>query len=152
MTVTVDSFRVSFTEFANKVTYPDGDANFYLTYALLALDPARWGNLLDIGVQLFIAHNLALEFNAKRAAALGQNPGFIVGSVSSGSVDKVSYSRNLTGVMNTKHGHWNLTIYGLRYIRMVGMIGAGPLQVGAPNGDPGTGAWPGPIGSIVPGW
>jgi len=43
-------------------------------------------------------------------------------------------------------GHWNLTVYGTRFIRFAKMFGAGPIQIGigynpSPFGGP---AWPGP--------
>lgn len=144
MTVTVASFRVNFPEFASDVTYPDGEVQFWLDLGVLLCGP-RWGNLLDYGVQLFMAHNLSLQFNASQSGSSGQAPGSIVGPITSGTVDKVSYSRDPGAAMDPANGHWNLTTYGLRYIRLVRMVGAGPVQVGVPSADCAVpGAWPGP--------
>lgn len=148
MTTTAATFRGSFPAFANMTTYPDPVVNFWIGFALKFLDPGRWGEAIDYGIMLFVAHNLSLEFNANAAAKKGQNPGFVTGPVTSGSVDKVSYSRDVSSALDSKNGHWNLSIYGLRYIQLVKMMGAGPVYVGAPSANDSTsmyqGAWPGP--------
>jgi hypothetical protein len=150
MTVTVASFRAAFPAFANDTTYPVPEIEFWLALALLLLNAARWSTLLDYGQQLFVAHNLSLEYNAKKAALTGQNPGVVVGAVTGGSVDKVSYQRDPGSAMDPKNGHWNLSIYGIRYIALARQIGAGPVHVGVPSPDMGNTAWPGPWQSIVP--
>jgi hypothetical protein len=134
--------------FKNSTTYPPASIQFWLDLAAKLHSPQRWATLIDFGIQLFVAHNLCLEFDSERAARTGQSPGAINGPVTNGSVDKVSYTRDLQGVMDPAAGHWNLTSYGLRYTRMVRMVGAGPVQVGAGAGCIGTGAWP---GVLIPG-
>lgn len=146
MTITAAQFRVNFTEFSDASQYPGPELEFWLGLGLLLLSADRWGNALDYGLQLFVAHNLSLQFDSKLAASSGQNPGKVVGALTSGSVDKVSYSRDTSSVMDTKNGHWNLSTYGLRYIRLVMMMGAGPVYVGAPSSAELSryyGAWPG---------
>ena len=150
MAVTPISFRVAFPEFASTTTYPDGEVQFWINLAALLHDAARWDTLLDYGIMLFVAHNLSLEYNAKKAAATGQNPGQVMGPLSSGTVDKVSYSRNTAQVMDPKNGHWNLSIYGLRYIQLVNMIGAGPIQVGTGAGEMVAAPWAGV--NLAPPW
>lgn len=148
MATTPASFRGAFPAFANMTNYPEPVVQFWIGLATKFLDPGRWGDALDYGLMLFVAHNLSLEFNANTAARKGQNPGFVTGPVTSASVDKVSYSRDISSALDPKNGHWNLSIYGLRYIRLVQMMGAGPVYVGAPTpGDSMSmynGAWPGP--------
>lgn len=131
MTVTVASFRLAFPEFGSATTYPDASIDFWVGLSAILLNPERWGSALDYGIQLFMAHNLALGFNNSGGGS--QAPGQITGPTTSASVDKVSYSRDPSSAMDPKNGHWNLTTYGLRYIRLVMMMGAGPIQVGAPN-------------------
>lgn len=150
MIVTAPAFRGSFPAFSNMTIYPDPVINFWFGLAEISLDAGRWGNLLPYGLQLFVAHNLSLEYNANAAGKLGANPGFVTGPVTSGSVDKVSYSRDIGAALDPKNGHWNLSVYGLRYIRLVNMIGAGPIQVSPPGpnelGQSMAGAWQGPYG------
>ena len=144
MTVTAASFRTSFPEFKSTTVYTDASITFWIGLAYQLLGP-QWSTLLDYGVQLFVAHNLTLQFASNKAGASGQSPGQIQGPQTAGSVDKVSYSRNPGLVMNPKNGHWNLSTYGLRYIQLVKMVGAGPVHVGA-AADTSGGAWAGPLG------
>ena len=147
VTVAPDAFRGNFPAFSNMTTYPDPVINFWFGLSVILFDQGRWGALFDYGSQLFVAHNLSLEFNSNKAGKLGQNPGFVIGPVTAGTVDKVSYSRDPSSAMDPKNGHWNLSIYGLRYIRLVNMVGAGPVHLGAPLGADANfydGAWPGP--------
>ncbi len=153
MTTTPLILRGNFPAFKDNTEYPDPVINFWITYAKLFHDVGRWGTALDIGIQLFVCHNLSLEFNANHAAKRGQNPGFVIGPVTAGSVDKVSYSRDPSSAFDPAAGHWNLTTYGLRYWKLLMMMGAGPVQVGVPTEQDlnlGQGAWPGPFpyGSI----
>lgn len=148
MTVTVASFRQAFPAFANTTLYPDPQVQFWITLAEQLQNTERWGNLFDTGVQLFTAHNLVLEYQSNKAGPLNQKPGQIEGAVSSGSVDKASWSRDNSAAMEADAGHWNLSVYGLRYIRLLRMLGAGPVQVGVPMGGTSADwypqAWPGP--------
>lgn len=146
-TVTVDSFRAAFPAFADPMAYLGPEIQFWIDLGSKLINQGRWGDLAAYGLQLFVAHNLALE--AARCSGGGSGaPGAIVGALSSASVDKVSYSRDASAAMETGAGHWNLTTYGMRYIRLVRMIGAGPIQVGVPvgatNGNSPAG-WPGPF-------
>ena len=146
MTVTVSSFRADLTEFADNTIYPDSDILFWLNYAGLLLNANRWKSLLDLGTEMFIAHNLVLEQQAKASDANGAPPGLTSGLISSKSVDKVSISFDTNNASEKDAGYWNLTTYGMRYFRLMRMFGAGPIQVGigcAPsNNGP---AWPGVV-------
>jgi hypothetical protein len=149
MSVTVASFRAAFPAFASTTLYTDPAIQFWIDIGTKLQNPGRWGDLFDYGIQLFVAHNLVVDYQSNKAGALGQKPGQIEGAVTSGSVDKVSYSRDTQSAMEPDAGHWNLSTYGLRYIRLLRMCGAGPLQVGVPLGGDASnyypGAWPGPI-------
>lgn len=140
-------FRTAFPVFMNPTCYTDGEIEFWAALADKLHNKDRWGDLLDFGIQLFIAHNLAIDAVNRGAVKAGQAPGQVVGAVTSGSVDKASYSRDVSSVMEPNAGHWNLTTYGLRYRRLVLMVGAGPVQLpmGDPQGGVGSMAWPGVI-------
>lgn len=145
MTVTIQGFREAFPAFSNTATYPNPEVQFWLELGQKLLNAERWGDVYDYGLQLFMAHNLSLEYQATMGGA-GQAPGQVIGPTTSASVDKVSYSRDPGAAMDPANGHWNLTTYGLRYIRLVNMFGAGPIQVGVPPGgtnNPYPFAWPG---------
>lgn len=131
---TKEAFRQVFPAFIDPGCFPDHEINFWIGLAEKLHSPERWGDLLEYGVHLFIAHNLSLEFISTQGARSGQAPGQIVGITTSASVDKVSYSRDASAAMDPANGHWNLTIYGLRHVRLVKMVGAGPIQVGAGEG------------------
>ena len=133
MTILAADLRANFPEFTSTSTYSDAELTFWLGLGVLLISADRWGTAFDYGLQLFVAHNLSLQFDTGKAASSGQNPGKVVGSITSGSVDKVSYSRDASSAMDSKNGHWNLSTYGLRYIKLANMMGAGPVYVGAPS-------------------
>lgn len=148
MTVTASSFRASFTAFADATKYPDGMVNFWIAQSLLMMDAARWGNLIDYGTSLFVAHNLVLQGDDVRTAAFGGNPGIASGAVSSKSVDKVSISYDTSAASEDGAGAWNLTTYGQQYIRQARMMGMGPVQIDQQTSGIASntsGGWPGPM-------
>lgn len=108
--------------------------------------------LLDIGVELFTAHHLVLEYQAGQEAAVGAPPGRSKGPISGTSAVGASVSYDTGSGLNPGDGHWNLTTYGTRFLEMLRLVGVGPIQVGvgrAPIGTPGAGygaggAWAGP--------
>lgn len=146
MAVTASSFLENYREFSKASIYADEDVAYYLALAGLMLNADRWGPMIDIGTELFVAHHLSLETMARAEAKRGLPPGAARGALSGSSVDKVSYSYDTTSVSEADAGHWNLTIYGKRYWRLVQMHGAGPVQVGIGYDPTGAsaGAWPGP--------
>jgi hypothetical protein len=146
MTVSVAQFRADFPEFGSTDIFPASQVTFWLNLASLLINPNRWGKVLDAGTELFVAHNLAIEARAQAEAAGGGIPGGQVGPMNSKSVDKVSIGYDTSAGIEAGAGHWNLTTYGTRFIRLAKMFGAGPVQIGVgvvPNGN-GL-AWPGPL-------
>lgn len=150
MAVDYAKFVTDFPEFANATTYPKPTVEFYLALGGELLGP-RWGTLISFGLELFVAHNLSVEYEARRAAARGQNPGAVMSPVTGGSVDKVSYQRAAGSILDPKNGHWNLSQYGLRYIQLVKMVGAGPVQVHGAGAGGDVFPWAGP-GINTTGW
>ena len=150
MSFTSDDFRAAFTAFGDKDVFPGATIDFWSSVGYQMHNADRYGTLLDQAVMLFVAHNLSLEFDAKAAAASGQNPGKVIGALTSASVDKVSYSRDQSSAMDPKNGHWNLSSYGLRWVTLRNMMGMGGFQVGAGCDDltnASASAWPGPFPS-----
>lgn len=136
--VTPIEFRTNFPEFANAGTYPDTMIQFWLTTGYKQCRASVWQDELDLGVQLFTAHNCVLEAQAMKQAATGQSPGSIVGPANSKSVDKVSIAYDTGAGTVPGWGNWNLTNYGTRFKWYVDMYGAGGIQIGAgpPIGSP----------------
>lgn len=130
MSVDADKLRTDFPEFASTDRFPDDMVDFWLSVAPKMIDPFRWGNLADVGVEMFTAHNLVLERRAMDEADRGKTPGMSPGIKNSQSVDKVSVGYDTQGGAELGAGHWNLTIYGTRFIRLARMMGRGGVQVG----------------------
>lgn len=148
MTVTAASFRGAFPAFKNESDYSTPEVEFWLAFALLRHNETRWGNLIDMGVMLFTAHNLSLEYNARRAQTAGQGAGAVIGALTSVTADKVSWTRQAPQT-DPKDGHWDLTSYGKRWREMCRAVGAGGLYIGTPSEEDlrHGGAWPGPFPS-----
>lgn len=148
MTVTAATFREHFPEFSDETPYPDAQISYWITVAGLLLNVQRWSTILDLGTELFVAHQMVLERQAQRAATAGGMPGTQIGIVSSKSVDKVSVSYEVNGAgLDPSAGHWNLTTYGMRFIQLSRMMGAGPIHVGVGcslSELSSANAWPGP--------
>lgn len=149
------TFREYLPAFISTTTYPDDAVNFWIGVANVMLPTRTWGlgnptavsppvTPLDIGIALFVAHNLALEQrNAKAVAAGGIPGGGAGGPVSSESVGGVSRSYDTTAALNLDGGPWNLTSYGTRFLFMARLAGKGPVQIGADCGGAIT-PWFGP--------
>jgi len=146
MTVEVAQFRADYPEFGSTTDFPNSTLQYWIKVAYSMLNAQRWGAQLDIGAELFVAHNVALEAKAAKEAKRGGVPGEQTGPVNSKSVDKVSVGYDTNGAAEENAGHWNLTIYGTRFIRMAKQFGAGPIFVGVGVAPPMNGpAWPGPL-------
>lgn len=146
MTITVADFRANFPEFTSSSDFSNATIQFWLDLAYQMLNASRWLNQLDIGAQLFTAHNIALEAKALKESQNGGIPGQNTGPINSKSVDKVSVGYDTGAGIVPDAGHWNLTTYGTRFIWMLRMFGAGPIQVGIGSAPSMSGtAWPGPL-------
>lgn len=120
-----DQFRSDFPAFTNSDVYPDESVTFWITVAGLMLRPCAWQDLIDLGTELFVAHNLSLEKLA--AVNGGMNSGVVTGK----QVDKLSVTYDASVGVVADAGHWNLTTYGTRFLWMLNMAGMGATQLGA---------------------
>lgn len=123
------TFRTAFPEFANAVIYPDSMVAAWITVATSLVNPTRWMELTDLGIQLVTAHHLTLGARDQNAAAVGGVPGIMTGPTNAKSVDKVSTSYDTNAASLEGGGFWNLTSYGARYLSLARMFGAGGLQI-----------------------
>jgi len=153
-----DQFIADLPEFANATTYPESGFTYWSNMAGLLLNGARLGlsactgewiddtplQLYDIATEMFVAHNLVLEKMAQDAANRGNPPGDKVGPTASKSVGSVSVSYNTEAGIEPNAGHWNLTTFGTRLMKLYRLAGAGPIHVGGGYGC-GVAGWPGVI-------
>jgi len=128
--MTPAEFRTNFPEFTDSTRYPDAQIQFYLTLGSKLLTDARWvtSDLLDYGLQLYVAHQVSLAAQRVASAAAGGQIG-VAGVTSGKAVDKVSVSYDTSAVLEKDAGHWNLTPYGLQFINLVRMAGSGGYQL-----------------------
>ncbi|PRD90435.1 DUF4054 domain-containing protein [Burkholderia multivorans] len=125
----VSQFRQSFPEFDDTTTYPDSLVQFWMTVAVSLVNADRWGDLTDLGIALVTAQHLALAVKDQKMAAVGGVPGQVSGPQSSKAVDKVSASYDTSAVAIKDGGFWNATMYGVRYLSLAMMMGAGGMQL-----------------------
>lgn len=128
MTVTADSFRKHYREFADPVLYDGEDIDYYIGIAYSLLNANRWGNLLDYGIELWVAHNLALSGEKKEDDADLAN---FSGPTTSQHVGEVGFTSSpqfiLQGLKDI--GLFAKTTYGIQYWQMAEKIGAGGVQI-----------------------
>ncbi|AOI65551.1 hypothetical protein WS51_18285 [Burkholderia territorii] len=125
----VSQFRQSFPEFDDTTTYSDSLIQFWVTVAVSLVNAERWGDLTELGIALVTAHHLALAVKDQKMAAVGGVPGQVSGPQSSKAVDKVSASYDTAAVAIKDGGFWNATMYGVRYLSLAMMMGAGGMQL-----------------------
>ena len=139
------TFRSHFPEFADTTVYPDAQVQFGLDISSVCLSPYRWGSLLQVGVELMTAHQLALSQRAMQGGAAGGAPGAAGGLVSNKSVSKVSVGYDVNVTAMEGGGPWNYTTYGQRFYWMMRIVGIGGYEV--------LGDWAGfNLSGVVMGW
>lgn len=126
MTPTPAQFRSDFPELASAT---DGQIQMWLDVGVLLVNAARWDELTNIGIELVAAHHLAIAMRDAKLAAAGGAAGGVSGPVSSKSVDKVSVSYNTSSTQYEGEAFWNMTAYGIRYLGLARMFGAGGIQL-----------------------
>ena len=128
-TLTPSQFRSDFPEFANTAIYSDALVQMWLTVAASLVNGARWMELTNIGLELVTAHHLVLSLRDQTAASVGGVPGLMTGPTSAKSVDKVSTSYDTGAATLDNSGFWSLSSYGIRFLTLARMMGAGGMQI-----------------------
>jgi len=85
--------------------------------------------LTNLGIELITAHQLVLSARDQLAASVGGIPGEVKGPTTSKSVDKVSVGYDASAVTLDDAGFWAMSAYGLRFLTLARMMGAGGLQL-----------------------
>jgi hypothetical protein len=123
------TFRINFPEFASETDYPDATINFWAEVGDSLLNIRRWGDRRTFGLQLFVAHKIALAKQDKNNATGGGVPGTGTGLQSSQSAGPISESIDTqTGSMQNA-GNWNLTTYGVQFFQLSELVGMGGFVV-----------------------
>lgn len=129
MSITPAQFRADFPEFTDAVRYPDSLIQMWLTVAASLVNGCRWMELTNIGIELVTAHHVVLAVRDQTSATVGGVPGEMTGPTASKSVDKVSKSYDTGAATLDDAGFWALTAYGIRYLSLARMMGAGGMQI-----------------------
>jgi hypothetical protein len=128
----VAGFREAYPSFSEDL-HPDVRVAFWLRMAALRLPSERWGELLDDGTALFVAHHRTLEAKTEQSTDGTGGIEAAAGTVSSESktVGSVSKSKSYTNAasLDPNAGAWNGTIYGQQFFDLMQMVGAGGMQI-----------------------
>jgi hypothetical protein len=124
VTVTVADFRARFPAFADTAKYPDEAVQFWLDTGYQMLPPLVWGEQLDLGVQLYVAHNMTMDARGAAAGIGGSG-----GVVSSKSVKGTSIGYDTSLGLERDAGAWAGSTYGNRFYQMMMMFGIGGVQL-----------------------
>jgi hypothetical protein len=127
--VTPAQFVADFPAFNNPDQYPENTIQMYLTLANASLSAPRFGQMLNIATELFVAHFLTLDYMDARSARAGNPMGQQAGAIGSKSVGGVSINYALGYDTEPGAGHWNLSTFGKRYYRICQMAGMGGVQI-----------------------
>lgn len=127
-TFDVGSFRTSFPEFADTVVYPTSTIDLWAGLATRQVPQRIWRDQWQLGVSLYVAHEITLAAQNTKAAANGGVPGVSGGIANSKTVGSVSVGYDTTSTAEKDAGYWNLTNYGKQLIRLARIFGAGAVQ------------------------
>lgn len=127
-TLTVEQFRQDLPAFSDTTKYSDEAASFWMLLATKLVNQTRFGELSNIAIELYTAHNLILEQQTALVITRGGIP-IGIGPTASRSVGPVSISYDFNISIDQQAGFWNLTIYGQRFWYLVQMAGAGGIQL-----------------------
>lgn len=145
--MTIEQFRQAMPAFSDSAVFDDPSVQFWLDAADKLLSAERWGDLLSLGRNLFVAHYVTVDALMAKEAGMGGIGGLRGGAITSEGGDSVNVSFDVAGAAEVGAGHWNQTVWGKRYIRLAWLVGAGPVHVGAGSGgdNVSASAWAGPL-------
>lgn len=127
METLIAEFREIFKEF-DAENFPDSAVEFFLQIALNYVDKARFGNIYNNALFLYLAHNLSI-YNSGQAAARAGSIGSGGRAIASKSVGSVSITYDNSSDVVSGAGDLNATTYGRQFLQLQKMFGAGCVQV-----------------------
>lgn len=148
--LTVGQFRIDYPAFADTNRFPDAMIQYWINIACsppnmsYAINQCRWGQFFTLGLNLFVAHNLAVADMMTQRAGPPSAPGTgspyghasLIGSgvAASRSVNGVSVSYDNSLGMEANAGWWGLTPWGNQYLYYLRLAGSAPIQlIGCPG-------------------
>lgn len=129
MSFSIEEFRTRFPEFTDTSTYPDALLNSWGAVAVSLVNCRLWRSQTQLGIDLYVAHELTLEAQSIAAAKIGGTPGGQSGVVNSKAVGSVNVAYDTQSTAEKDAGWWNLTAYGKQFIRLARIFGAGAVQL-----------------------
>lgn len=103
--------------------------DFWVDFITLQIAECVWKRSWNMGVSLYLAHELTLARQNSKAAAVGGTPGQQGGVATSKTVGSVTVQYDAQSMSEKDAGYWNLTTYGKQFIRLVRIYGAGCVQL-----------------------
>jgi hypothetical protein len=125
----IPKFRTEFPEFSDTSVYPTPMIEFWSVLAEKQVVETVWGDVRPTGVKLYVAHEITLAAQNKKAAAVGGTPGSQGGIANSKTVGSVTVGYDSQNTSEKNGGYWNLTNYGKQFIRLARMFGSYGIQL-----------------------
>lgn len=129
MTFDVPAFRKAFPEFSSTEIYPSPQIDFWVAFITAQVTVGIWKSSWNVGVSLYLAHELTLAGQNTAAAKVGGSPGQQGGIASQKAVGSVSVQYDPTTTTEKDAGYWNLTTYGKQFYRLTQIFGARCVQL-----------------------
>lgn len=129
MAFTPGAFRLAFPEFEDTAKYPDALLSGWGAVAAQFVDSRRWRSNADLGVNLYVAHEITLQAQSLATSAVGGIPGNQSGPVNTKTVGSVTVGYDTAQSAEKDGGWWNLTVYGKQFYRLARMYGVGAIQL-----------------------
>jgi len=125
----VSLFRTQFPEFADSTIYPSSQILFWYGLASVQVRQCVWQSQTNLGISLYVAHEITIAAQNKKASNVGGTPGVSGGIANSKTVGSVSVGYDSQSTSEKDAGYWNRTTYGQQFIRLVRIFGAGAIQL-----------------------
>ncbi len=125
----VSEFRTQFPEFSDTTVYPSSMVSFWAALAEKQVLSTVWGTCQPEGVKLYVAHEITLAAQNKKASSFGGSPGQSGGIANTKTVGTATVGYDSTVTSEKDAGYWNLTNYGKQFIRLARIFGAGAYQL-----------------------
>ncbi len=123
------SFRAAFPEFKDAQEYPDAQLNFWATFAEAQVRQCVWKGQTQMGVYLYVAHEITLANRNVKVSKAGGAPGTFGGVANTKTVGAATVGYDSQSTSEKNAGYWNLTNYGKQFYRLSRVFGAGAVQL-----------------------